>query len=72
MCNVNTYKPCSNQQLLEEFVDSGLECAKVEGWTTKNAANCATSLNTSRKRYHMGGFKAISRGNDVFLIKTKY
>ena len=61
---------CSNQILIEEFLASDMECAKIEDFTQKNAMVCAISLNKSIERFNFGGVKAISRGNEVFLIKT--
>lgn len=65
------YARTKNQSILEEFINSGMECAKIEGWTNTSAAQCATSLNTTSKRMKMHGVKAISRKGEVYLIKTK-
>ena len=61
---------CKNQALIEEFIASGMECAKIEGFTQKTAQICASSLNLTIKRFNFGGVRAISRGNEAFLIKT--
>lgn len=63
------YRKSDNLKILEEFVESGMECAKVEGYNNKTAAHCATSLNTSIKRYNLGGIRAISRKGVCYLIK---
>lgn len=68
--NSNGYKHTKNQKILEEFVESGLDCVKVEDWTQKTARGCASSFNTSIGVYKMTGIKAISRKGEVFLIKT--
>lgn len=60
-----------NMEIIEEFVNSGMDCAKVEGFTQKTADSCATSLNLSIKRFNKAGIKAISRKGEVFLIKIK-
>lgn len=59
-----------NQQILDEFVNSGLECAKVEGWTNASPGSAANSLNTSIKRFKYGGIKAVSYNKEVYLVKT--
>lgn len=66
----NHYKISANLKLLTEFVESGMECMKVEGWTTKTASICASSLNLSAKRYKIGGVRAMSTKGEVFLIKV--
>lgn len=60
-----------NIEIINEFIDGGDVCVKVEGWKHKSAGTCATSLNESIKRLHMSSVKAISRDGDVFLIKLK-
>lgn len=64
-----SYCKCKNQALIEEFVASDMECAKVEGFTQQDAAQCAGSLNRSIARFNIGGVRAISRNGEVFLIK---
>jgi hypothetical protein len=70
---VNTvgYKKSDNYLILTEFVESDLECAKVEGFTQSSASGAAASLRQSIKRYRMGNIDAISRGGELFLIKKK-
>lgn len=63
------YKKSDNLRILEEFIESGMEYAKVEGFNNKTAMHCATSLNTSIKRYNLGGIRAISRKGVCYLIK---
>lgn len=60
-----------NQEILDEFMDSDMECAEVMDYTHKTATSCAGSLNTSIKRFKYHGVKAISRSNKVYLIKVK-
>lgn len=73
-CDINKvggmlYKKSCNLKILEEFVESGMECAKVEGWNHSNASVCVTSLNLSIKRYKIGGIHAITRKGEVYLVK---
>ena len=63
------YKCSENLRILEEFADSGLDCAKVEGWTAKTAGYSAAALKKSIARYKFAGITAISRKGEVYLIK---
>lgn len=66
---VKFYKKSDNLKTLEEFVESGLECAEVKNFTQKNANICASSLANSIKHYGFSGIAAISRKNHVYLIR---
>jgi hypothetical protein len=67
--NIGGYKKTENMKIIDEFVDSGLDCVKVEGWTQKYAWRCAWSLNQTIKRLKKSGIRALSRDGEVFLIK---
>ena len=72
-CNIEecgVYKRMKNQKLLIEFNDSGLACAKVEGWTSVKAYYMAKSLIASAKRLNMPHIVARVRKNEVYLINT--
>ena len=64
------YKATSNYQLLLDFQESGLACAKVEGVDSKKAGAKASSLNGSIKRFNFYNHKAVSMKGAVFLIDT--
>lgn len=64
------YKPTKNYELLTEFVNSGHECVKLEGWEHSNAYGCMASLSGSIKRYKIGGVQCLVRKGEVYLIKT--
>lgn len=64
------FKKTELQKILEEFLESGADCVKIEEWTQKNASGCASSFNNAAKRYKMSGVKAISRKGEVFLVKA--
>lgn len=68
--NVGGYAKTKNLDILEKFIASGLECAKVEGWTLKHSWQAAQSLNASIKRFKFANISAISRKGNVYLIKT--
>lgn len=64
------YRPGPNQELLLEFANSGLDCAKIEGFTHKNAKICQSNLRTSAKRIGLGNtIKVTVRGEEVFLVR---
>lgn len=67
---VRSYSTTSNLGILESFAESGLECAQLDGWTQTNASIAAASLNASIKRFNKGGFRAVSRKGEVYLIRT--
>lgn len=66
-CNINDiygltgYNAGLNQRIIEEFLESGFECAKVEDWSGKSAASKANSLNGTITKQKFHGVKAISR-----------
>lgn len=57
-------------EVLEEFADSGLKCAKVEGWTHKSAESCAASFHKSIVHFKMSYIKVTVRKGEVYLINT--
>ena len=65
------WRKTDNMKLIEEFANSSLDCAKVEGWTQKSATGCAGSLNKTIKLLHKNNMKAISQHGEVFLVKTE-
>ena len=67
--NTGIYKKSKNYKLLMEFVESGLDCAKVEGYTQADAYGCSRSLTASAKRYHIDHVRSIVRKGEVFLVK---
>lgn len=67
--NLNGYKKTKNMKILDEFVQSGMECAEVEGYTNKTACSCANSLRVTIEKQRYGGITAISRDNRVYLIR---
>lgn len=67
---VNYSKTC-NLKILEEFVESDMDCAEIKDFTHKSAIGCAAALNVSMKRFNIGGIKAISRDGKCYLIKKK-
>lgn len=64
------YKRGNNQEIIEEFANSGNECMKIEGWAHKNAAICARAMNRSIQSCgYYSAIRATQKGNDVYLVK---
>lgn len=67
------YKKSANLILLEEFVNSNMNCARVDDFPQCDAKSCSSSLNASIRRYKMNGIEAHCVRNHVYLIKkSKY
>lgn len=63
------YKRTKWFKIIDEFVESDMDCAKVKDFPHKSATSCAASLNRAIRRYHKDGIRAIERKEEVFLIK---
>lgn len=64
------YKSGKNQKLIQAFLDSEVDCARVDGWAHKNAFTAANTLNRSAESMGAQGVHAISRGANVYLIRV--
>jgi hypothetical protein len=60
-----------NQIVLEDFVASGADCVRYEGWEHLywSSSYCVGSLNDSAKRYGLP-VKARQRDGKVYLTRT--
>lgn len=67
-----TYKHCKNQVVLEEFLRSGLECAKVENFAHSTPHVCANALRRSALRLGMSQIIVAVRNGEVFLIRENF
>lgn len=59
-----------NFKLLSEFAESGMDCAKVEGYPHKNAESCAVSLRRAISTYRMYTIGVTVRNGNVYLIRN--
>lgn len=64
------YKPCKNQKIVQEFLDSGEKCVKVEGFSHRDASHCRNSLALSAKRMGANNVIVVTRKGMVFMINT--
>lgn len=66
-----SYRLCKNQRIINEFVESGLDCAKIEGWTHKNAYIAQRGFTMTTRRMHLEDtVMAASQKGEVFLIRV--
>ena len=65
--NAMGYKKTANLEKLQEFIDSGLLCAKVENWKHKNAYIAANSFKRSAKLFKLN-ITVIVRKGEVYLV----
>ena len=55
-------------KVLDEFVKSGHQCVKLEGWTHKNVESLRGVINKSIARFGSNGIKVVIRKKEVFLV----
>lgn len=55
---------------LNKFSQSGLKCAKLEGYPHKTAYGCASAFRAAIRRYKRSHIKVMVRGKDVYLVNT--
>lgn len=60
-----------NQQLIEEFANSDLDCVRVEGWTHKDAKSAQWALQASAKKLRRDNIRCITSDGEIYLIKTE-
>lgn len=64
------YRPCKNQKLILEFLNSDMDCAKVENDTHKSASVAQSNFQGSIKRLGLqNSVMAVRRGNEIFLVR---
>ena len=65
------YKKTENLKILEEFANSGMDCAKIEGLEGREASQISGSLRNSAKRYGYHNIIPVTRGGVVYLLKKE-
>lgn len=65
------YKKSKWQEVLENFLESDMDCVKVEDYSNKDAKSCATALGTAIKRFHMTGVRSVLCDGEVYLIRER-
>lgn len=64
------YKLCRNQEIIKEFLESGMDCAKLEDYSQKNTNSARSALLNSMKRMGIHNVSIVVRKGEVFLLKT--
>lgn len=65
------YRQGRNMRMLEEFMESGLDCVKIEDYPHKNATICQQNLTVSITRMGLRkSVKVVKRKDEVFLLRT--
>ena len=67
--NLYGYKRTKWLKIIDEFVESDMDCVKLENFSHKTSTSCTAALKVAIKRYHKAGIQAIERNGEVFLIK---
>lgn len=65
------YSTTGNKKIIDEFIESGLQCAEVEDYTQNSAESCVASLKQTIKRYRVFNVRVTRRKNRVFLIRDE-
>lgn len=68
--NSRLYKYTDNMKVIMEFVNSGIDCAKVENYPHIRPYSCANALNRCAERMNMPQIKAIVRKKAVYLVRV--
>ena len=66
-----SYAKTKYQELLEQFIASGEDCAKVDGWTSSSAGNAATAISCAIRRFGYHHIACVTRKGDVFLLRKE-
>ena len=65
---VGNYKRTKIFALLEDFKNSGMKCAKLEGWSYASAKTGTNSISESIKRYNFDGIRAVAKRGEIYLV----
>lgn len=65
------YKRTKNLQILEEFMDSDEKCVQLIDYEQCNAKSCQSSFQHSIQNFGFVGVRVVTRGDNVFLVKTE-
>lgn len=67
----NGYRKTKNQRLAEDFLASGAECARLEGWRYCSASVGVQTLAASFERYGYHQIAVVRRGDEIYLVKKE-
>lgn len=60
-----------NHKILKDFMDSDVDCVRVDDYDHKNAHSCAESFRASIRRFYPGLIVIRQRRDKVYLIKGR-
>ena len=66
----SSYNRTKILELIENFKDSGLECAKLMDWHYVSAKSGANTITQSIKHYKIAGVHAYNRKGEIYLVRT--
>lgn len=65
-----SFKACRNQKIIQQFLDSGETCVKLEDFPHKSASVCRSVMRASIQRMKLDStVKVVLRNGEVFLIR---
>lgn len=65
------YKPTKNYEILMRFVESKIECVKIEDYPHTSIDSCQASFSSSIKRYRLTNVVRCSRyKGELYLIRV--
>lgn len=67
--SVKGYCVCKMQEIVKEFIDSGMDCAEIKDFTQKNATTCAASFNNACRRMKVNSVRAFAGENKCFVVR---
>ena len=63
------YKPTRNYKFLMEFIESGLDCVRIEDYPHKSTDSAQASFVNSIKHFHMTQIRCIRCDGKLYLIR---
>ena len=69
---MNSFKKTKLQKLLEEFIDSGYDCAIIEYEEDEYSSACSVCsvIKNAIKRFHVSGVACVVRNKKAYLLRT--
>lgn len=58
-------------KLINDFVESGLQCSEVVDYSYKNPYSCCVSLRNTIKYNHIHTVSVVKRGRRIFLVRKE-
>lgn len=62
-------KKANVTKLIDDFLNSGMQVAKLEDWEYVTAISGAGTINRTAKRLGIRTIKAVTRNGEIFLVR---